>query len=175
MLVTLFSISGMGVILTRNRDMSSKTINLIDQRVIEANALVPVIKAFGKQIGLDAAKALVQKAHENMSRDSGRACAKEKGSNTMADLAEVVSGWAKGGALEEEVIELTDTRYIFNVTRCRYAEKYRELGVTAFGQCLSCCRDEPFAQGFNPDIRFERCQTIMEGAPFCDFKFFLDT
>lgn len=155
--------------------METPPIPLIDQRVIEASALVPVIRAFGERIGLDAAKAVVQKTNEDMSRDYGRACAKKKGSNTMADLAEVVSGWAKGGALEEEVIELTDTRYIFNVARCRYAEKYRELGVTEFGHCLSCCRDEPFAQGFNSKIRFERHQTIMEGAPFCDFKFFLDT
>ncbi|MEX1312877.1 MAG: L-2-amino-thiazoline-4-carboxylic acid hydrolase [Desulfotignum sp.] len=155
--------------------MKTNPIHLIDQRVIEASALVPIIQAFGEQIGLEAAKAVVQKVHENMSRDYGRACAREKGSNSMADLAEVISGWARGGALEEEVIELTDTRYIFNVTRCRYAEKYRELGVAEFGYCLSCCRDEPFAQGFNPDIRFERHQTIMEGAPFCDFKFFLDT
>lgn len=155
--------------------MSTDTVNLIDQRVIEANALAPVIKAFGEQIGLDAAKAVVQKTRENMSRNYGRSCAEEKGSNSLADLAEVVSSWAKGGALEKEVIELTDTRYIFNVTRCQYAEKYRKLGVEQFGHCLSCCRDEPFAQGFNPDIRFERSKTIMEGAVYCDFKFFLDT
>ncbi|MCF8076819.1 MAG: L-2-amino-thiazoline-4-carboxylic acid hydrolase [Desulfotignum sp.] len=49
---------------------------------------------------------------------------------------------------------------------CRYAEKYRELGVAEFGHCLSCCRDEPFAEGFNSKIRFERSQTIMEGAPY---------
>lgn len=155
--------------------MRKDTVNLIDRRVIEANALVPVIRAFGERIGLDAAKAVAQKTHENMSRQYGRACAEEKGSNIMADLAEVISSWAKGGALEVAVIELTDTSYIFNVTRCRYAEKYREMGVMEFGHCLSCCRDEPFAKGFNPKIRFERSQTIMEGAPFCDFKFFLDT
>ncbi|MCF8137903.1 MAG: L-2-amino-thiazoline-4-carboxylic acid hydrolase [Desulfotignum sp.] len=155
--------------------MSDQPVNLIDRRVIEANALVPVIRAFGQKIGLDTAKAVVQKIHENASRAYGRACAQEKKSNTMADLAEVVSSWAKGNALEEDVIELTETRYAFSVTRCRYAEKYRELGMAEFGYCLSCCRDEPFAEGFNPDIRFERCQTIMEGAPYCDFKFTLDT
>jgi len=165
----------MGFTCLKELKMSKNTVNLIDQRVIEANALVPVIRAFGEQIGLDAAKAVVQKTHEKIGREHGRACAEKKGSNTMADLADVVSSWAKGGALEETVIELTETSYIFNVTRCRYAEKYRELGVAEFGYCLSCCRDEPFAEGFNPDIRFERRQTIMEGAAFCDFKFFLDT
>ncbi len=155
--------------------MNDQPVTLIDQRVIEANALVPVIRAFGEKTGLETAKAVVQKTHENASRAYGRACAEKMGSNTLADLAEVVRNWAKGGALEEEVIELTKTRYAFNVTRCRYAEKYRKLGMAEFGYCLSCCRDEPFAEGFNPDIRFERRQTIMEGAPYCDFKFFLDT
>lgn len=34
----------------------------------------------------------------------------------------------------------------------------------------SCSRDEPFTQGFNPDIRFARTQTIMQGAVMCDFR-----
>ncbi|WP_022667788.1 L-2-amino-thiazoline-4-carboxylic acid hydrolase [Desulfospira joergensenii] len=149
-------------------------VNLIEQRVIEASALVPVIKAFGEKIGLDSAKAVVQQTHEKMSRSYGETCAKERGSNTMADLAEIVSSWAEGGALEEEIIELTETSYVFNVTRCMYAERYRELGMEEFGTCLSCCRDKPFAEGFNADIRFERHQTLMEGAPYCDFRFTLE-
>ncbi len=77
--------------------------------------------------------------------------------------------------MEKHPIHLIDQRVIEASAWCRYAEKYRELGVAEFGHCLSCCRDEPFSGGFNSKIRFERRQTIMEGAPFCDFKFFLDT
>lgn len=153
--------------------MNSETVNLIEQRVIEACAVVPIIKAFGEKIGIEVAKEIVQQTHENASRAYGEACAKERGSNTMADLVEVVSSWAKGGALEEEVTELTETSYIFNVVKCMYANRYRELGMEKFGYCLSCCRDEPFVQGFNPAITFERHQTIMEGALTCDFKFTL--
>ncbi len=149
-------------------------VDLIEQRVIEACALVPVIKAFGEQIGIDAAKAVVQKTHEELSRNYGKVCAKKRGSNRIADLAEIVSGWAKGGALKEEIIELTQTSYVFNVIKCMYAEHYRKLGMEEFGYCLSCCRDEPFAKGFNKKIRFERHQTIMQGAPHCDFRFILE-
>lgn len=153
--------------------MSESKVNLIEQRVIEAAALVPVIKAFGEKIGMDTAIAVVRKTHEKKSRAYGEVCAKGKGRNNIAALAEVVSGWAKGGALEEEVIEFTEKTYAFNVTKCMYAERYRELGIEDFGYCLSCCRDEPFAQGFNAKIKFERHQTIMEGAPHCDFRFTL--
>ena len=153
--------------------MSANKISLIEQRVIEARALVPVIRALGEKIGMDEAKALVQATHEKASREYGEGCARERGSNTMADLAEIVSSWSEGGALEEEILERTETTYAFHVTRCLYAERYKEMGMEEFGYCLSCCRDEPFARGFNPKIRFERNQTLMEGASHCDFRFTL--
>lgn len=155
--------------------MTENKINLIEQRVIEARALVPVIQAFGEKIGMEAARAVVQAVHEESSQRYGQACARERGSDTLADLAAIVSSWAKGGALEEKILEQTQTSYAFHVTRCLYAERYKEMGIEEFGYCLSCCRDEPFARGFNAHIRFERHQTIMEGAAYCDFKFTLAT
>ena len=62
----------------------------------------------------------------------------------------------------------------FNVTRCRYAEMYRALGLADLGGSLSCQRDFALAQGFNPAIQLDRTQTIMEGASHCDFRFRLD-
>jgi hypothetical protein len=43
-----------------------------------------------------------------------------------------------------------------------------------FGYCLSCSRDAVFAEGFNPRLKLQRIQTIMEGAPHCDFRFSLE-
>ncbi len=45
---------------------------------------------------------------------------------------------------------------VFKVTRCRYAEKYRELGLQELGEVLSCGRDAAFARGFNPKIGMKR-------------------
>ena len=78
---------------------------------------------------------------------------------------------AENDALELEILEQTPTRLSFNVTRCRYAEMYRALGLPDLGGSLSCQRDYALAQGFNPAIELTRTQTIMEGAPFCDFRF----
>jgi hypothetical protein len=63
-----------------------------------------------------------------------------------------------------EVLEQTSKTYHFNITRCPYYEKYRELGLAECGVVFFCCRDEPFAHGFHPQLRLERSQTIMEGA-----------
>ena len=67
----------------------------------------------------------------------------------------------------------TRDRYDFDVTRCRYAEMYRDLGYVDLGVIFSCGRDWCFARGFNPDIELTRTQTIMEGAPICDFRYSL--
>ena len=73
--------------------------------------------------------------------------------------------------LEVKIREETDRKLSFNVTRCAYAEMYGRLGLKEFGTCLSCRRDASFAEGFNPGLKLQRTQTIMEGAPFCDFRF----
>jgi hypothetical protein len=109
-----------------------------------------------------------------MAREAGRQTAEDSGSNTLATLAKVMKSWSHGGILEEEILENSEKAYAFNVTRCQYAEKYEVMGVIELGYCLSCCRDRPFIEGFNPNIRFQRTQTIVEGAPICDFRLTLD-
>ena len=56
--------------------------------------------------------------------------------------------WTRGGALERDIIEQSDTRYRFNVTRCKYAEMYRDMGLGEIGHLLSCQRDGTFCEGY---------------------------
>ena len=79
--------------------------------------------------------------------------------------------FSMGGALETEPVAETPGQIGLNVTRCRYAEMYKEHGLEEFGYLLSCGRDFALMEGFNPGIKFTRTQTIMEGAPYCDFRF----
>jgi hypothetical protein len=76
-------------------------------------------------------------------------------------------------ALQIDVLEQNEGAFSFNVTRCRYAEMYRALGVPELGALLSCNRDGALIQGFNPQVEFSRSQTIMEGAAHCDFRYVL--
>jgi L-2-amino-thiazoline-4-carboxylic acid hydrolase-like protein len=88
----------------------------------------------------------------------------------LRHLAEGPRLSAAGGALEREDLELTDTTYDYNIVRCKYAEIYRELGLADLGVVLSCGRDFVMFEGFNPNLKLTRTQTIMEGADFCDFR-----
>ena len=146
----------------------------IERRAIEAAAVAPVIRALERRIGRDEAEALLTEVNRQEAFDRGRAAAEQSGRNGIDELAEDVAGWGAGGSMEMEVLERTPTSFSFNVTRCPYFEIYRELGLERLGSALSCCRDEPFARGFNPRLRLERTQTIMEGAGHCDFRYSLE-
>jgi L-2-amino-thiazoline-4-carboxylic acid hydrolase len=61
----------------------------------------------------------------------------------------------------------------FNVTGCRYAKFYKELGVPELGFMLLCSLDYPMTEGFGADLEFKRTQTIMQGADHCDFRYAL--
>jgi L-2-amino-thiazoline-4-carboxylic acid hydrolase-like protein len=54
---------------------------------------------------------------------------------------------------------------------CRYAQLYKELGEPELGFLLVCSADFRMAEGFDPDIKLTRTQTIMQGASHCDFRY----
>ena len=150
-------------------------VSLIEKREIEALIAAPLIKSYAELIGLEKSLEVAAGVIRGLARDAGRQIAAERGSSTLRDLTDVVKTlWSRSGeALEVEFTEVSETLLDFRVTRCRYAEQYANLGFQKFGYSLSCSRDAAFAQGFNPKIRMSRTQTIMEGAPYCDFRFTL--
>jgi len=149
-------------------------ISRIERRAIEALAVAPVIRAIERRIGRDEALTLLTEVNQQEAFDRGRRRAAEFGRTGMDELAEDVAGWGVGGSMEMEVLERTPTKFFFDVTRCPYFETYKELGLEQYGVAFSCCRDEPFARGFNPRLRLERTLTIMEGSDHCDFRYYLE-
>jgi len=93
------------------------------------------------------------------------------GGDDLGRFAAALENWKKGDAYQMDTLESTPERLSFNVTRCRYAEMYRSLGIAEVGALLSCNRDFSLVEGFNPDIALTRTQTIMQGASHCDFRF----
>jgi len=150
-----------------------KELDRIEKRAVEALAVAPVIRAVSQRIGRNEALAILQEVNQQEASQRGRSMAEKMERNGIEELVDDVAGWGRGGVWEMDVLEQTPTTYFFNVTRCPYYEKYRELGLEEFGVGFSCCRDEPFARGFNPQLRLERTKTIMEGADHCDFRYYL--
>jgi hypothetical protein len=56
----------------------------------------------------------------------------------------------------------TRDAFAFDVTACRYAEFYKQLGEPELGFLLVCSGDFAVAEGFGPNIKLARTQTIMQ-------------
>jgi hypothetical protein len=157
------------------KHIENKELNRIEKRAIEALAVAPVIRAVAQKIGMESALAILREVNRQEAFQRGQGMRKSDGQNGIDELVDEVATWGEGGVWEMEVLEQTLTTYFFNVTRCPYYEKYRELGLEEFGVEFSCCRDEPFARGFNPRLVLMRTKTIMEGADHCDFQYYLNS
>ena len=155
-------------------------VSILDQRRIEAAFAAQLLKTLSAELGEDKARALLRQAITEMAHAAGRqfAAAKpgnENGQNPpdLRDYAEILPLWQKDDGIAIQWVEKSDRVLAFNVTRCRYAESYRAMGIGDLGDTLSCNRDGEFCHGYNPAIRFERTQTIMRGATHCDFRYTL--
>jgi len=162
--------------MTEQANLPPDTLNdvgVLKRREIEARIVAPLIERLGEEFGHERVTEIAREVVVEVAQNQGAEFAGALGDNDLAAFAGGMGNWTKGGALELEVIEQTNEVYAFNVTRCHYAEMYRSLGIPELGALFSCNRDATMVQGFNPNISFERTQTIMEGAAHCDFRYTL--
>jgi hypothetical protein len=143
----------------------------LQRRKIEGRALMPFIDACREKFGDTATRELVVATIRKLAAEDGARWRHAYGDSiaSLRNVAERV--WAGGGSLDVEVLAADDKHLDFNVTRCRYAEFYKELGLPEIGFLLHCNRDFAMIDGFNPKLKLVRTQTVMEGASHCDFRF----
>lgn len=145
----------------------------LTKRKIQAEVIGPIYAEMVEAIGEEKAQAILDAAICNAAVAEGRHFAERApgGITSMADFIKLYDLWTQDGALEIEVLEASDTAFNFDVTRCRYAETYREMGLGQIGQLMSCNRDGTFCQGYDPNIELDREKTIMAGAKRCTFRY----
>ena len=148
------------------------SISVIEQAKIQAQVLIPLVKALQAELGEARANALVRRALGNLYRRQGEEFWKAK---NEADVGKAVASafktYARDDALDYRGREQSEDAFAFDVTRCRYAEFYKELGEPELGFLLVCSADFDTAQGFGDDVKLTRTQTIMQGAGHCDFRY----
>ena len=141
---------------------------LLQQREIEMWVLGPVIRAFAAEFEKEKTYDLVRRTMQEISRGLGKE--KSLGGGGLENLkSKCISKWNDGGALEVSIREDSDTILAFDVTRCDFADLYRELGFGDIGTLISCDRDAAFLDGFDPELELVRQKTLMEGEDLCDF------
>ena len=154
-------------------DNLNAKLGVLNRREVEARILIPVIESLGEAFGRDQVLGVVRETIVRIARQQGAGLSQQMGGDSLKHFVDSLAYWTRDDALEIDVIEQSEDILSFNVTRCRYAELYESLGIRDIGTIFSCARDFALIEGFNPDVSLTRTQTIMEGAPFCDFRYCL--
>jgi hypothetical protein len=145
----------------------------IVKRKLQAQVIGPIYAEMVEQVGEERASLILDAAIRKAAIAEGKEFAGKSpgGVTSMADFIKLYELWTADGALEVTVHEATDKVFNFDVTRCKYAETYREMGLGKIGHLMSCNRDGTFCEGYDPNIKLDRKQTIMGGAPCCTFRY----
>ena len=148
-------------------------IPVLTKRRLQAAVIQPVYEELVNELGEEKAQRILDTAIRKAAiAEAGEFASKAPdGRTSMRSFIELFEHWTAGGALEVEVTAESDEQFDFDVTRCRYAEAYREMGIAHIGHLLSCNRDGAFCEGYDSNIKLQREQTIMSGASRCTFRY----
>jgi hypothetical protein len=151
----------------------NENISLLEQVKIQAQVLLPVIRAFRKELGDARANAIVRDALREWSRHLYQTIAARTPGTPREKWAAMTAAPIPriGDAIDVDFLKHDSDTMEFNVTGCRYADFFRALGEPELGGLLLCDGDVYVAEAGRPDVEFRRTQTIMQGATHCDFRY----
>jgi hypothetical protein len=158
------------------RQDDAGTVTLLARRRIEAAMLAEVYAVLMDRLGRDQALAVIEDTVTRAAFEAGRAfAASAPNEPNLEHFRSVVDLWRRGDALTIEDVRQGPDNLSFAVTRCRYAEAYREMGLPAeLATRVSCLRDGAFVAGYSPKLAISRPETIAGGSGRCPFTFTWD-
>jgi predicted ArsR family transcriptional regulator len=153
--------------------MVDPRLSLLDKTRIQAQVLLPVLRALRAELGKEKADAIVRQALRDWSKQ------------LFAAVGESVDGGPrrKWAAMQAALTEITEREVTFemkrhdkealefDVTHCRFAEFFRELGEPELGALLVCATDFDIVAAGGGDVSLTRNQTLMQGGPCCTFRY----
>jgi hypothetical protein len=122
-----------------SKEEFSMDVSIIQQVKIQAKILVPLVKALQAELGEKRANALVRRALGAIYRRYGEKFWRTKNEKDLGKaMGSEFAAFAQDDALDYTVIEQSRDAFAFDVTACRYAEFYKQLGEPELGFPLVC-------------------------------------
>ncbi|MBV9015477.1 MAG: L-2-amino-thiazoline-4-carboxylic acid hydrolase [Alphaproteobacteria bacterium] len=153
--------------------MVDPNLSLLDKTRIQAQVLVPVLRALRAELGRERADAIVKQALRDWSKQLFGSIGAEVDGSPRRKWAAMHSAMAEVTKQDVTVdMRRHDKEALeFDITHCRFAEFFRALGEPELGALLICETDFDIAAAGGSDVSFTREQTIMQGAPSCTFRY----
>ena len=148
-------------------------VSLLDKTRMQAQVLLPVLRALRAELGKDKADAIVKQALRDWSKQLFAAIGDriEGGPRRKWAAINTVFGEISGREVEVEILRHDQEALDMDVTRCRFAEFFRALGEPELGALLICEADFDIVAAGDGEVSLARAQTIMQGAPSCTFRY----
>ena len=148
-------------------------VSLLDKTRMQAQVLVPVLRALRAALGKDKADALVKQALRDWSKQLFAAIGDRIAGSPRRKWTTIqtVFGEVSGKEVETRILRHDKEALDIDVTRCRFAEFFRALGEPELGALLICEADFDIVSVGEGEVSLERAQTIMQGAPSCTFRY----
>ena len=148
-------------------------LSLLEKTRIQAQVLVPVLRALRAGRGKEKADAIVKQALRDWSKQ------------LFAEIGAAVDGsprrkWAAmQGAYNDvtqrevtfDILRKDEEALHIDVTSCRFAEFFRALGEPELGALLVCDGDVDIAAAAGGGVSLDRDQTLMQGGHCCTFRY----
>ena len=153
--------------------MIDPRLSLLDKTRIQAQVLVPMLRALRAELGKERADAIARQALRDWSKQLFAAVGESVEGNSRRKWAAMHTALAE--VTEREVtVEMRrhdEEALEFDVTHCRFAEFFRALGEPELGALLVCATDFDIVAAGGDDVSLTRDQTLMQGAPSCTFRY----
>ena len=148
-------------------------ITMLDKVKIQAQVLMPVMRALRAELGRDKADALVKGALRDWSKGLFAEIGKDIEGSPYRKFATMNTALADV-TMQEVSFDMhrRDKQALeFDITSCRFAEFFRALGEPELGALLICHVDADIADAGGDEVNFSRTQTLMQGASCCNFRY----
>jgi len=140
------------------------------------NELIALFRETEKDYGYQKAVELGRRTREGIIKKEIQALKKRFGEvNCLEDFL-VISRFLRDTPIYRNARTVTDIvetseEYSYKVTSCLWAKTFRELEASDLGVDVCCHSAYCMAREYSPKLVFTRTQTIMEGAPHCDYRY----
>jgi hypothetical protein len=157
----------------------NQAISKMDEFRAEAQVLIPVLQAARAELGEERANRLILGALRAWCRERFR----QMGARTPGTprekwdtLKKLDGARTREHDLEFSILKWEPEAIEYDVSRCVYADLFRELGEPELGAVLVCDADVYLVeQVTGPEVAYTRTQSIMQGGSFCDIRWCIKT
>ncbi len=139
----------------------------------QTDVLVPLLKHLRAELGEAEANALVYPVLRDYMKNWIAEFASTDSDNPIKNFYDTSARLEAmfEGDVEETILRNDDEELNFNITGCRYADFFRQLGEPELGTILVCEADDHIADLSAPEVELTRVDTIMKGGTHCPFRY----